>query len=204
MSLPRPGWRALLAAGLLGALVAAGTAGYAVWALAPASGEATERAFEVPRGAGLGAIAARLEEAGLVRRAWAFEALARWRGVAADLRAGEYALDPSQGAAGILDALAAGRVRTHPVVLPEGITAEEVAARLEAQGLASAEAFLAVARDPAGPPALGVEGDTLEGYLFPETYRFAEGIAPEAALRTLVDRYRRFWGPAQRAKADSA
>jgi len=194
--------RALAAAAALG-LVAALAAGlYGRWALGPVAEEAPERAFEVPRGASLAAIAARLEREGLVRRAWAFEALARWRGAAGGLRAGEYALSPSAGAAGVLDTLASGRVVTHAVVLPEGLTAAEIATRLDAKGLAEREAFLEVVHDPEVAAALGVEGESLEGYLFPETYHFARGLTAREIADAMVEEFLAVWVPlAEKAEA---
>ena len=84
-----------------------------------------------------------------MRDARALVLLARWRGVDASVRAGEYALSPAWGTERVLDQLVSGRVITYEVVLPEGLTAVEIAARLEAATLARADEFLAVARDPA-------------------------------------------------------
>jgi UPF0755 protein len=80
-------------------------------------------------------------------------------------------------------------------VIPEGWTAAEVAQRLGALGLAEPEAFLAVVHDPASAGTLGVEGKSLEGYLFPETYFLQRGIeAPEIA-RMLVEQFLAAWRP---------
>src|SRR3990172_5663998 len=49
------------------------------------------------------------------------------------------------------------------------------------------------ARPPGTPGQLGVEGATLEGYLFPETYRFARGIAPVEIARAMVEQFRAVW-----------
>ena len=79
----------------------------------------------------------------------------------------------------ILETLAKGRVRTHTVVIPEGQRASEIADRLATAGLAERDAFLAVILDPETPIRLGVEGSSLEGYLYPDTYRFARALPPE-------------------------
>ena len=57
--------------------------------------------------------------------------------------------------------------------------------------------------DTAWVERLGVPGPTLEGYLFPETYRFSEGTGIEPIIREMVSRYKEFWGEAERALADS-
>ena len=76
-------------------------------------------------------MAADLEAAGLVRRALAFELLARLGGHDAALRAGEYALAPSLRPAEILDRFVRGAVRTHELSIPEGLRAEEIAAEID-------------------------------------------------------------------------
>jgi UPF0755 protein len=185
----------LLLAALVLALAAAGAALGAVrWALAPRDPSGAERVFEVLPGDSLPAIARRLEVEGLVRTRWAVEAIGRHRQHAARLQRGEYALSPAQSPADILEQIATGRVITYEVAFPEGFTAVQFAERLAGAGLADRDAFLAVVRDPAMPAQLGVEGSSLEGYLFPETYRFPHGMAPLDLARAMVEQFRRAWG----------
>jgi UPF0755 protein len=187
---------------LLAALLLAG-AGGAAWlarrALLPVADEAPAALFVVPEGAGLRRVAEGLEQAGLVRSARAFEALARWREAAGELRAGEYELRASETPEQILEALRAGRVKTWEVAVPEGLTATEIAARFGAAGLAEPAAFLAVVADPASPTRFGVEGPGLEGYLFPETYHLARGLPAEQVVGTLIGQFRAVWDPLEPA-----
>jgi UPF0755 protein len=80
-------------------------------------------------------------------------------------------------------------------VLPEGLTAAEIAVRLEAATLVRANEFLAVTRDPAVAREFEVEGTGLEGYLFPETYRMPHGLSAKRVARVLVDQFRAQWAP---------
>lgn len=194
----RPSRRWLRALGIaLGLSLAAATAigVTATWMLAPVNDRTTGIRVDVASGSSLWRIATQLEEAGIVRSARALVLLARWRGVAAKIRAGEYALVPSWGTARVLDELVAGRVVTYEVVLPEGLTMVEIAARLEAATIASADAFLAVSRDPGVAREFGVEGTSLEGYLFPETYRMPHGLSAKQVARVLVDQFLAQWAP---------
>ena len=64
------------------------------------------------------------------------------------------------------------------------------------------------AAELAGQPIMVIrdrdgEATDLEGYLFPETYRFAEGLAPADILREMVVRYQAYWTPERRARLDS-
>ena len=78
-------------------------------------------------------------------------------------------------------------------MIPEGLRAAEIADRLDAAGLADRETFLAVVFDPDSPARMGVEGGSLEGYLFPDTYRFARGLPPEEIARSMVGEFLRVY-----------
>jgi UPF0755 protein len=185
--------RVAVALGIL--LAALGlAAGAFEWALAPADPAAPAARFQVPAGATLRRVASDLERAGLIRSGRALVALARWRGAEGSLQAGEYELSAAWDTRRILDQIAEGRVVNYEVTLPEGLTAAEVAVRLEQAGVAHADAFLAVARDPIVAAELGVEGPGLEGYLFPETYRIAPGLTAKQVAKLLVDQFHRVWG----------
>jgi UPF0755 protein len=171
----------------------AATGGLLGWSLRPPEGTPREVVFEVPRGAMLAVVARELERAGVIRSAVSFQLLARATGRADALRAGEYALSPSLAADEVLEKLASGAVMTHRVVLPEGLTLRETAARFEGAGLVSAAEFIEVASDPTLPLRLGVDGTTLEGYLFPETYELAKGLAAREIVRLMVEQFLRVW-----------
>lgn len=184
---------------VLGGLAAVGVLAVAVLAilaeraLQPADPHGAEVVFSVERGDSVAAVATRLEREGLVRDARAVRALARWRGLGGRLQVGEFAVSAAMTPAEILDKLVSGQVVTYEVVLPEGFTQVMIAERLAEAGLVDADAFLEVARDPSTARALGVEGDTLEGYLFPETYRLPKGLSPLAVAGVLVGQFLKVW-----------
>ncbi len=189
----------VLLAGLAGGAALAGLSWFR-GALEPASASEETVDFEVARGATLKNVAATLAARGVIRDARAFEWLARWREEAGKLQVGEYALAPSQGAEEILAVLVEGRVKTYEVAIPEGLTAREIAARMEAAGVAQAAAFLAVVEAPESAERFGVEGPGLEGYLYPETYRFPRGMPTDAVVGVLIEHFLDTW----REVADAA
>jgi UPF0755 protein len=71
----------------------------------------------------------------------------------------------------------------------EGLSAAQVAAELQRQGLGSAQKFMDVVRDPAQAKALGVPGPTLEGALFPDTYFLPKGMDEAAVAKAMVERF---------------
>ena len=197
-------WLALAAA----VLVVAAGAGLATTAhrqmqpvVEPGSPGAELQLFTVRRGSGLRQIASELEAADLLRDALALDLLARLRGVAEKIQAGEYELSASWTPGQILDRITSGRVKTYTVVLPEGIRASEIARRLEQAGLVDAEEFLAVAEDRSFAAELGIEADTLEGYLYPDTYELPRNLSPREVAKIMVAQFEETWrgiGPAAR------
>jgi UPF0755 protein len=185
--------RAALLALALAVVGAAGVVSIARERLGPLRVGAPEVLFEVQRGASLGGVARALEADGLVRDARAVEWLARFRGVAESLRAGEYRLSAAMTPGEILEQLTEGRVVTYAVVLPEGFTAAQIAARLEARHLAGAEAFSAAARDADLAHELGVPAASLEGYLYPDTYHLPRGLPEREIARMMVEQFHQAW-----------
>ncbi len=175
--------------------VAAGIWAYSTWtgAIGPLDPEGAPVAFEVRPGATLRSVAEALEREGIVRHAWAVIGMARWRDLDGAVQAGEYELSPAWSVEEVLGSLVEGRVVTYEVSIPEGLTAVEIAARIEAAGLVDAAALVELANDPASAAAFGVEGPTLEGYLFPETYRMPRGLETEEVARVLVDHFLAVW-----------
>lgn len=157
------------------------------------SPDADPRVFTVTPGSSMGSVARQLQEDGIIRSARALRLLSRVRDLDGKIRAGEYDLSPSSDTSEILEILTSGVMKTYEISFPEGLTAQEIAARLEAAELSESGAFLAFVLDPQNAKRLGIEGPSLEGYLFPETYRLPRGLPPERIARILVDEFNKNW-----------
>jgi len=144
---------------------------------------------------------AQLQKAGLVRHPKRFRWLAYLKRDERRIRAGEYVLRGSMSPGAILNALVRGETLLHKVVVPEGSTVFEIGQILESAGLVSEEAFLQAAFDPGLIKALGIEGNTFEGYLFPETYHYPKGVAAEQIIKKMVAHFRSVFTPAWAARA---
>lgn len=171
---------------------AAGLGGLAAWlALTPAPAlEREPRTVQIPAHTGVLDIAGHLARAGVIRSRAVFVALSLARGTAGRLRAGEYEIGRGATSLEVLALLEQGRVKQHAVLHPEGATLAELASELERRGLASADALLARATDPALLQSLGIEGPSAEGYLFPDTYYLVRGLTPDEILTRMVQRLR--------------
>jgi UPF0755 protein len=163
--------------------------------------EGTVVDLRVPSGTTVSGIATQLDRASLIDHPRIFSAYVRLQGSESELKAGHYRLTAGTSYRAILETLRSGSVVTYPLTIPEGFTIREVAGRLaEFTGVPidSVQMFL---NDSTRAVEFGVPGPTLEGYVFPETYRFAEGLELHTILSTIVGRYHKFWGSAERDRA---
>ena len=158
--------------------------------------------YIIEPGTTLSEVAARLEEEGVIRHAGLFKILARLNGADRGINAGRYEIEPGMDAAEILDMLVSGRITTDRVTIPEGLTIQETARILQAGIGIDSTAFVGLAGDSAVGLALGVEANTLEGYLFPATYRFYPEMSAEEVLKAMTDRFRSTITEAYRTRAD--
>ena len=178
----------LVAVPLLALLCAGG--GLMIYYHAPYDDRAREVFFPVQKGESFRSVSRNLAQEGLLRRPELFDVLARLQGLDQRVKAGEYLFDSSWSPARILDALCRGTVVLRRLTVPEGLTFREIAVLMGRAGLADPEEVLRICRDPDFVRELGLEGATLEGYLFPDTYHFAPGLPARELLDHMVDRFR--------------
>ncbi len=138
--------------------------------------------------AGIGAL---LEREGVLRPAWLFVRIARWTGRDKDLQAGDYRFDFPISPLEVLDILRRDSRSVRTVTIPEGLTLDETAALIARDGVAPEKALLAAFRDSALIRGLDPRAKSLEGYLFPGTYRFSPRLAATRVARALVRGFER-------------
>ncbi|MFT3921407.1 MAG: endolytic transglycosylase MltG [Myxococcales bacterium] len=146
---------------------------------------------ELPAGATAEVLAKRMAEDKVVSDAWALTIYFRLMGVESNLRRGYVVLNRALSVRELLPRLArnfgTSKVR---VLLPEGFTRFDAATRLERFGVASRAALLSAGSDPALLQRLGVQADSVEGYLFPAVYDFSQESDANAVLTRMVRVFR--------------
>lgn len=157
----------------------------------------------VPAGAGLSQVVDSLEARGLVGAPTLFKAYARLRGADREIRAGRYSLASGASWGSILGALTRGEVITEPLTIPEGFRLVQIAPRIADIAGVPVDSVLDYFESPDLLDELEVPGPTLEGYLFPDTYRFAPGTRVSTVVRTMASRYRAVWTPERRARMEA-
>ena len=147
---------------------------------------------DIPHGASTTTMATLLADAGVVRSRWDF-LLARLTGRFRVLQAGEYRFDRPATAREVAGRIARGDIFYYELVVPEGKNMFEIAAAAEQLGIFPASRFLAAARDPGLIRDLDPNAPTLEGYLFPDTYKLSRHTTPERLCRIMTAKFREAW-----------
>jgi len=177
--------------------------GLLMLALACGDGDRSVERIIIPEGSGLNAVSDSLVAHGVISWPRLFRLYARFKGADSKLKAGTYDLRRGTGWSEALRALVEGRVVTIAVTIPEGWTIAQIADRISPIIGSSADTIARRLLSTALSDSLRSPGPTLEGYLFPETYRFAQGVPTERVAAELLDRYRAVWTPERRAARDS-
>lgn len=189
----------MLAVTLIALMVACGS--YAllreVVAQAGDSNEPVEITIEP--GATTNDIATILAREGLIRQPLLFTTIVRAQDLDGKLQAGRYLLTPSMTMNEILVNLQFSRVEEVQFTVPEGLRLEEIAEVVAETGVVSAEEFLAVVSDAelfkadyfllSSIPT----GASLEGYLYPDTYRISTTATAEEIARIMLDRFNQLY-----------
>ncbi|HZZ00410.1 MAG TPA: endolytic transglycosylase MltG [Candidatus Baltobacteraceae bacterium] len=131
----------------------------------------------IARGSTFDEIARQLAREGVIGNYAAFRSLARMRSEESGAHAGEYRFMAHQTQSDVLEALMTGGAQVAVwVTIPEGFTAQEIAARLQESGVGTAAPF---ASEFAHDSILvgGVRTRSLEGFLFPSTYLVSLGAS---------------------------
>jgi UPF0755 protein len=152
-------------------------------------GSDEEKVVDVPAGASARAVVRALAKAGVVSDAELASRYVRFlRRDPRSIKVGEYAFSGPLTPEQVLERIYKGEVRLHRFTVPEGLRIDDIAEIVGASGLASAETFMLLAHSAAEANALGVPAESLEGYLFPDTYAFARGVTPRQILEAMVRR----------------
>jgi len=149
-----------------------------------------EKYVTIPSGTHFNQVATILEEEGVIVGAERFRFLAWLRGIETEIKAGDYHFNTAMTPLEVLDKLVKGEYRDHKITIPEGFNLFQIAEVLEREGMVEKEKFLKCASDPDFVHSLNIKGDNLEGFLFPDTYLFRQGMGEEGILRKMVARFK--------------
>ncbi|HYV61795.1 MAG TPA: endolytic transglycosylase MltG [Bryobacteraceae bacterium] len=161
-------------------LLAAGLLGCSLYSLySPYRGFDRELFVQISKGSGTWAIGQKLADAGVVRYSWQFW-LARAIHPRTTLQAGEYRFEQPASVAEVFSRLGRGDVYYFSFTVPEGSNMFDIAKLLDAEGIMPGQDFLKAA-------------ETLEGFLFPSTYRLTHATTPAALCQMMTAQFHKEW-----------
>ena len=179
------------------------------WASGPPSPAGAPALVVVEPGTSVRALARELEAERVVRSALLLEGWLRLRGDAGRIQAGTYQIPAGTDLFAVADQLVGGGTVLTPVTVPEGLRLEEIAGVVARSLRIDSAAFAAAATDRAlvdsllDPGVVGTDVPSLEGYLFPETYRVDPAIDARTLASVMVAQFWRTFPPPWRERADS-
>ncbi len=176
----------VFAAGLLAGIVA-------VWLLGrPYEAAPGEKFVRIEHGSSGGDIASTLKQAGVVRYEWQVWA-ARLVNPSATLQAGEYRFFQPASAFAVFDRIRRGDIYYFEFTVPEGSNRFDIARLIANHGTVSSGDFIKASGDPASIHDLAPDAPSLEGFLFPSTYRLSHSTTAVDLCRLMTTEFRRQW-----------
>jgi UPF0755 protein len=160
----------------------------------PVSADKTEVIFEVAPGESVTAVANELQSKNLVRNASIFLFYSRFTNQSAKIKVGEYSLNQAMTPDEILSILVSGKSIARSLTIVEGLTLFDIGIILEKAGIGTRQEFMTLVQDKAFIKSLlGEELISLEGYLFPETYKFTKFESMKSIVSQMVKRFLVVW-----------
>ncbi|MEQ1722438.1 MAG: endolytic transglycosylase MltG [Pseudobdellovibrio sp.] len=161
---------------------------------APVNSDNTEVVFDVSPGTNLVQISNELQSKGLIRNSKAFQVYAKTKGIAAKFKVGEYSLNSAMTPEQIMNVLVSGKSIARNITIAEGLNIFDIAEILEKNGIGTKEEFFKLVNDRLFIKSLlGEDLKSLEGYLFPETYKVTKFEGQRSVLTQMVNRFLTVW-----------
>ncbi len=146
-----------------------------------------DKLFKVKNGDTFGKINQRLSDDGLISNTRVFHYYSKYLGVMTKFRAGTFTIPTGSNMSQVLDTLINGQPNLKSITIPEGKNMYEIAKLIEAAEITSAEEFLKAVQETDIISQFNIQAKTLEGYLYPETYRFAPETPAKTVVKTMID-----------------
>jgi UPF0755 protein len=163
----------------------------------PYRGFTNDVLVEFPKGTSGAAMAQKLADAGVIRHPLVFQ-IARFFRPGSKLQAGEYEFVEASSPLAVVDRISRGDVHYYELSIREGSNLFDIAEAVDKLGFLKGPAFLKAARNPAAIRDLAPKAPSLEGFLFPATYRLTRSTTVEQLIKMMTDQFRRQWKVATR------
>lgn len=149
---------------------------------------------EVRRGQNTATILEKLQKAGVLRDQWVPLVYMKIFRRNDSLKAGVYQFDKALSPVDVIDKLVRGEVILKTITVREGLDRFAIARLFAAEGLGSEEEWNRVTGESDLIRDLAPDAGSLEGYLFPDTYKFDPGTTATTIVTAMVANFRKNWG----------
>jgi len=171
-------------------------AAYFFYGLQPSYTQESPVTFQVSKGESFRAIGALLSQESLIRSIAVFKTYSILTGNARKFQPGIYQLASTMSVPQIVDFLVAGGKNETTVKIIEGWTLKDIDAALASSSVITPGALLSFPFETLAPQYPFLNQNSLEGFLFPDTYNFELNSSPETVLRTFLDTFDiKVWQP---------
>jgi len=164
--------------------------------------KSVEHTIKIKQGSSFGQIVDSLQSLGIVENRTKFTLVARLSGLRKKIKAGKYAFGGGTSSYELLKILAAGKVSSELVTIPEGKTAAQIAGILHNRVEIDSSEFMAQVNDSSLCRKLGIPATSVEGFLYPETYRLSWGMSPSQIITAMVHQFYRQFNDSLRSQID--
>jgi UPF0755 protein len=159
--------------------------------------------LDLPKGTSTQVMADQLAQARVIRYSWQFLLLRSLR-PSARLEAGEYLFSRADTPRNVFGRIVRGDVFFYELIVPEGSNMFDIAANLARFDFLKPAGFLRAARNPELIRDLAPNAPTLEGYLFPSTYRITRATTEEQLCVMMTGVFRKHWRELQSSRPHDA
>lgn len=169
----------------------------------PVSAEPVKEVIIVEPGQKFKSLSQILHQKGVINHPAKFRLFSRIKGYDKRIKAGEYVLSSAMTPKRILEILVMGRVRLHRLTIPEGHNLRQVAQAVSQAGFGTQADFFKAATNADLLRSKGIDAQTFEGYLFPDTYYFTKDATPEKIISSMVKRFWSVFKPEWKNRAET-
>lgn len=176
----------LIAAFLLFSVLGCIVLDVSIYARNPGPGQTGERPIDIEPGLNVVRLSKELHRQGIIKHPAKFRLFARLKGYDKQIKTGEFLVSSAMSPVSILEKIVSGRVQLYRLTVPEGYNLQQIASLVAKAGFCDEGDFLAVAGDARLVWEEDIPAETLEGYLFPDTYYFPKGATAKSIVTTMV------------------
>lgn len=156
----------------------------------PYDEKSEKKIVTIPPGSGSYFIGLTLENENLIHSPLLFYFYARFAGAGKHLQAGQYELNTRMSMADIVHIMQkGGKANQVQITIPEGFTLDQIVSSLNDKSIVPVEKFQIAVREKKYLERMKIHRDTLEGYLFPDTYQFFYNISGERVVDMMLNRF---------------